>query len=103
MNFEYLAALLLMFFIALFIQQKNHIQLFHSKSEMLVFISFFFVFGVLWDTITIYRGGWIIPVGKTLGFTIGLMPLEDYLFMLISPYFAITIYKLLDSKFQLEK
>jgi len=98
MNFEYFLALLLMFFLALFIHQKNHIQLFSSKSRMLIFISFFFVFGVLWDTITIYRGGWIIPVEKTLGLTIGLIPLEDYLFMLISPYFVITIYKLLDSK-----
>ena len=103
MNFEYLVVLLLMFFITLFIQQKNHIRLFNSKSEMFMFMGFFFVFGVLWDTVTIYRGGWIIPVEKTLGFTIGLMPLEDYLFILVSPCFVIIIYKLLDSKFQSKK
>jgi lycopene cyclase domain-containing protein len=98
MSFEYLAVLLMMFLVALFIHQKNHIQLFHSKIGMVKFIGFFFIFGVLWDTITIYRGGWIIPVDKTLGLTLGLMPLEDYLFMLIGPYLVITIYKLLNSK-----
>ncbi len=102
MNFEYLAALFLMFFISLFIHKKNHIQLFNSKRGMFIFISFFFVFGVLWDTITIYRGGWIIPVEKTLGLTIGLMPLEDYIFMLVSPYFVITIYRFLNYKFHLK-
>jgi len=61
-------------------------------------MGFFFVFGSLWDTFTIYRGGWIIPIEKTLGITIGLMPLEDYLFMLISPYFVITMYKFFTKK-----
>jgi lycopene cyclase domain-containing protein len=100
MNFEYFTALLLMFLFTLFIHLKNNIQLFNSKNKMFLFMGFFFIFGALWDTFTISRGGWIIPVDKTLGMTIGVMPLEDYLFMLISPYFVITIYKFLDSKFK---
>lgn len=99
MNFEYFIALLLMFLFTLFIHLKNNIKLFHSRRGMFMFIGFFFIFGALWDTLTIYRGGWIIPIDKTLGLVIGVMPLEDYLFMLISPYFAITVYKFLDSKF----
>lgn len=67
---------------------------------MFKFILFFFIFGALWDTLAYYKGNWIIPVEKTLGITIGLMPLEDYLFLLISPYFVITIYNFLNSKFQ---
>lgn len=98
MSFEYFTILAFTFFVALFIQKKNHIHLFNSAKARFLFISFFFIFGTLWDTITIYRGGWIIPVEKTLGITIGLMPLEDYLFMLIGPYLVITIYKLIDNK-----
>ena len=98
MSFEYFTILAVTFFVTLFIHQRNHIHLFRSKRDMFKFLSFFFIFGVLWDTFTIYRGGWIIPVEKTLGITIGLMPLEDYLFMLIGPYLVITIYKLIDSK-----
>ena len=99
MSFEYFTILAVTFFVTLFIHKKNNIKLFYSRTAMLKFLAFFFVFGVFWDTITIYRGGWIIPVDKTLGITIGLMPLEDYLFMLIGPYLAITIYRLFNSRF----
>ena len=61
---------------------------------------FFFLFGIVWDSLAILRGHWSFPVDKTLGITIGLMPLEEYLFILIIPYFIITIYKLFDSKFR---
>lgn len=47
-----------------------------------------------------FRGHWVFPTGKNINIFIGLMPFEEYLFILIIPYFIITIYKLVDSKFR---
>ena len=82
------------------IEKSNHIHLYHSRKERLEIVGLFFLVGVVWDTFAIWRGHWVFPAGKTLGITIGLMPLEEYLFILIIPYFVITIYKLIDSKFR---
>jgi lycopene cyclase domain-containing protein len=96
MSFEYLTILLAILFITLIIEKKNRIRLYNSKRERLEITLFFFCFGVIWDTFAIYRGDWSFPVGKNIGITIGLMPLEEYLFVLIIPYFIITVYKLFD-------
>ena len=103
MSLEYLTILLVLFFVTLFLEKKNHIHLYNSKRERFEIVGFFFLFGVMWDSFAIFRGHWSFPVGKTLGITIGLMPLEEYLFILIIPYFIVTIYKLLDSKFRQKK
>lgn len=63
-------------------------------------IGLFFVVGVVWDTFAIWRGHWAFPPGKNVGIVIGLMPLEEYLFILIIPYFVLTVYKVIDSKFR---
>ena len=59
-----------------------------------------FIIGVLWDTFAIWRGHWVFPAGNNLGIVIGLMPIEEYLFILVLPYFILTIYKIIDSKFK---
>ena len=100
MSLEYLTILFILFFVTLFLEKKNRIHLYNSKKERLEIVGFFFLFGVIWDSFAIFRGHWAFPVGKTLGITIGVMPLEEYLFALIIPYFIITIYKLIDSKFR---
>ncbi|MFA6301486.1 MAG: lycopene cyclase domain-containing protein [Candidatus Paceibacterota bacterium] len=98
MSLEYLIILLLIFLFTLFLEKKNHIHLYNSKKERFEIVGFFFLFGIAWDTFAIFRGHWSFPVGKTLGINIGLMPLEEYLFALIIPYFVITVYKLFDSR-----
>jgi len=100
MSFEYFLILLVLFFFALFIEKKNHIHLYKSRRERFEIVTFFFLFGVIWDSFAIFRGHWIFPIEKTLGITIGVMRLEEYLFVLIIPYFILTIYKLFDSKFR---
>ena len=86
--------------IALFLEKKNRIHLYSSQKERFEIVGFFFLFGIIWDTFAIFRGHWAFPLGKTLGITIGLMPIEEYFFALIVPYFIITTYKLIDSKFK---
>lgn len=102
MSFEYITILIIIFLITLLLEKKNHIHLYKSQRERIEIVFFFFLFGIAWDSLAIFRGHWSFPVGKTLGITIGLMPLEEYLFALIIPYFIITIYKLFDSKFRKE-
>jgi len=100
MNLEYLTILLLILFITVILEKANHVHLYHNRKERLEIVGLFFLVGVLWDTFAIWRGHWVFPAGKTFGITIGLMPLEEYLFMLILPYSIITFYKLIDSKFR---
>lgn len=101
--FEYLIILIALLLAALVLEKTHHIHLYHNRKERLEVVGLFFVIGVLWDTFAIWRGHWVFPPGNNLGIVIGLMPLEEYLFALIIPYFVITIYKLVDSKFRRRK
>lgn len=97
---EYLIILVIFFIIALILEKTQHIHLYKSRKERIEITLLFFIIAVAWDSFAIWRGHWVFPVEKTLGITIGLMPLEEYLFALIIPYFIITIYKFADSKFR---
>ena len=103
MSLEYSAILLLLLVVTFILEKSNHIHLYHSRKERLEIVGLFFIIGVIWDTFAIWRGHWFFPADKTLGITIGLMPLEEYFFILIIPYFVITVYKLIDSKFRKNK
>ena len=100
MSLEYLTILGIMLVVTVILEKINHIHLYNTRRERFEIVGLLFIVGVVWDTFAIWRGHWLFPVGKTLGITIGLMPLEEYLFILIIPYFVITIYKLIDSKFK---
>ena len=60
----------------------------------------FFNIGVIWDSFAIWRGHWMFPQGKNLGIVLGLMPLEEYLFIFVIPYFILTVYKIIDAGFR---
>ncbi len=98
--FEYITILIVLFLIVLVLEKTHHIHLFHNRKERLEIVGLFFIIGVLWDTFAIWRGHWVFPPENNLGIVIGLMPLEEYLFILIIPYFILTIYKIIDSKFR---
>ncbi|OGY93831.1 MAG: hypothetical protein A2406_00560 [Candidatus Komeilibacteria bacterium RIFOXYC1_FULL_37_11] len=100
---EYLIILLIVLGITIWLEKTCHLQLFNTKKERVIITLVLFLIGVAWDTFAIYRGHWLFLPEKNLGITIGLMPLEEYLFMLIQPYFIITIYKLVESKLKIKK
>jgi lycopene cyclase domain-containing protein len=102
MSMEYLVILLLLLASAIFIEWKYHIRLYHSRKERIIVTLIFFVIGVLWDHLAIWRGHWNFSGQKLLGITIGLMPLEEYLFILIIPFWILTVYKVLDKKLKKE-
>lgn len=97
---EYLVILIAVFVGCLILEKTQHIQLYKSYRERLEIAGMFFVFGSIWDSYAIWRGHWVFPPEKTLGIVIGLMPIEEYLFMLIIPYGILTVYKYLDSKYR---
>lgn len=101
--FEYLIILVVFLGIAIILEKTQHLHLFHNRTERLEITALFFIIGIFWDTIAIWRGHWVFPAGNNLGIVIGLMPLEEYMFALILPYFIITIYTLVDSKFNKKK
>lgn len=98
--FEYLIILIVLLIATLALEKTHRVQLFHNIKERLRITALFFVIGVIWDTFAIWRGHWAFPIEKNLGIVIGLMPLEEYLFVLIIPYFIITVYKIMDHKFR---
>ena len=95
---EYLLIIIFWFIIVALIHQKSGVKLFKSQKHMLAVYLVILIIGILWDTFAIYRGHWIYQKGM-LGINIGLMPLEDYLFIIIVVYAILVFYKSFDKKF----
>jgi lycopene cyclase domain-containing protein len=102
-HMEYLLILTFWFLAAFVLSLNQKIHLYKSRRERLEIVGFFFVVGVIWESFAIMRGHWIFPPEKTLGIKIGVMPLEEYLFILVVPYGILTFYKFFDSKFRRTK
>lgn len=94
---EYLIIPLILLASAIILEWKYKIRLYSSLKERLLTTLIFFIIGVLWDHFAIYRGHWSFGTGL-IGFKIGLMPIEEYLFILIIPFWVLTIYKVIDKK-----
>jgi len=56
------------------------------------------VIGGLWDTYAILRGYWSFREQFFIGINIGVMPLEEYLFMLIIPFLVLVLYRIVTRK-----
>jgi len=90
---EYLLILIAILLISIFVEHKYHMHLYNSRKERTLIPILFFIIGSLWDTFAIWRGHWNFGGSGLIGIKIGLMPLEEYLFMLIVPYAILTHYK----------
>ncbi len=95
---EYLAILILILLIAIWVEYKNHIHLYHSRKERILVTLNIFVFGMLWDYFAVYRHHWMFPGNGLCGFRIYGLPIEEFGFFLIVPYVALVIYKYWDKK-----
>ena len=105
MPFEYLAILIIVLLVTIFLERVYKVHLYRNRKERIEIAILFFLIGSAWDTFAIWRGHWYFAGGGggLLGIEFGLMSLEEYLFVLILPYFVITLYKLVDSKFRRRK
>lgn len=92
---EYLIILLVFFLVTLFLEFKFHVKLYKNRLERIVIPLIFLFIGTLWDSFAIIRGHWSFQGDGLIGLTIGVMPIEEYLFCLVVPYFIMTSYKVL--------
>lgn len=97
---EYLIILILIFASSLSLNLFYGIRAYDSVKEGIIITLFFLIIGTLWDHFAIYRGHWIFPGTGLLGIKIGLMPLEEYLFTMIIPFWIITTYKFVKKIFK---
>ncbi len=94
----YIFFLSIFFLSALFLEFRFRIHLYRSLKERLIVTFFFFVVGVAWDTYAVTSKHWIFPGDGLIGYHIGVLPLEEYLFILIVPFWILTAYKVWDKK-----
>jgi lycopene cyclase domain-containing protein len=90
---EYLIILISVFLVCALFTWRLKLQLFRSLKEALKVIGSLFIIGTVWDSFSIFRGYWVFNKEFFVGITIGLMPLEEYLFMLVIPFMTLVVYR----------
>ncbi len=95
---EYVSILVLLFLLAFFLHRQYRLKIFRSGKHLIVVWIIFVVVGTVWDHYAIARGHWFFGTEYLLGPKIGLMPIEEFGFILIVPYFCFVIYKLVEKK-----
>ncbi len=93
-RFEYLGILLFWLILAGAIHYYYRLPVFRNVRQAAVTMGFFFIVGIAWDLIGIYRDHWFFQYENLLGITIGRLPIEEMLFVLIVPYFVLVFYNL---------
>lgn len=96
MEIEYLAVLTALLVWAFWVKLKYKVQAYKSIRHCILTVLLFLVVGVAWDHFAIYRGHWAFPGDGILGIHLGLMPLEEYLFLLVVPFWAIVMYRAIE-------
>ncbi|NQV08400.1 lycopene cyclase domain-containing protein [Candidatus Woesearchaeota archaeon] len=89
---EYLIIEIILILITFLIHRHYKIKIFKSKKQMLFFWILVSIGGVIWDNYAVYRGHWLYPGKGTIGVNIGLIPLEDYIFMFLVGYGFLVLY-----------
>ncbi|MEO5635029.1 MAG: lycopene cyclase domain-containing protein [Candidatus Paceibacterota bacterium] len=95
---EYLIILLIILLATIAIEYKYDIHLYHSRKERFIVVLHIFLLGMLWDYFAVYRHHWIFPGDGLIGIRIYGLPIEEFLFFLIVPYFALVVYKFYDQR-----
>jgi len=89
----YLTSVLILLGIGLTIEIIFREHLFHFLKGRIVWALVFLAVGTIWDTYAIPNGHWVFPGNGILGIHVGVIPLEEFLWFLIIPYFCLTVYK----------
>ncbi len=95
---EYLGILLFWFIVSAAIQYRYRIKVYSNVKQMVVTVGFFLMVGITWDIMGVVRGHWMFGFENLTGIKVGVLPLEELLFMLIVPYGILVFYKFFDMK-----
>ena len=91
---EYLIIELVFFIIVFFVHKINKLKIFRSKLQFIVFWLITLICGIFWDNFAVWRGHWYYPGKGIVGFFIGYLPIEDYIFIVLVPYTVLVLYRL---------
>ena len=94
----YLTLLSVCLFVGGGLEFKYKIHLWRSFKERVVFSLILFAILIPMDMYAVAKGIWNFPGDGILGIYLINLPLEEYLFVLIVPYFILTVYKVVDKK-----
>lgn len=98
---EYLIIEIICFLITFRVHKYYKVKLFRTRNQFIIFWFLVIFLGGVWDNFAVYRGHWIYQKG-TIGLNIGLIPIEDYIFMVLVGYAILVMYKvsnkMLDAK-----
>lgn len=97
-DLEYLITLISVFLICIALKLGCKIHLFKSVKEGVLVFGSLFIIGSVWDSFAILRGYWSYGEEFFVGIKIGVMPLEEYLFMLVIPFLTLVIYGIVRKK-----
>ena len=97
---EYSLILLILFVVTLTIHHLFHLTIFKSMfrttGHIILFFGTILLVGIVWDQYAIWRGHWSFGRQYLLGPHIGYMPVEEYGFGIVMPYFGLVVYKLIE-------
>ena len=91
-NYEYLTILLVILILSCVIKDIMQIKLFSSWRNCILVFAILFAVGVSWDYFSTWRGHWVVLEKGKIGIHLGLLPLEEYLFMFIVPFFILVVH-----------
>ncbi len=95
---EYLLVLVSIFLICMAVKLRYKLQIFKSAKEGAFVLGSLFAIGSCLDSFALLRGYWSFEEKFFVGIKIGVMPLEEYLFMLVIPFLTLTIYRMARKK-----
>jgi len=95
---EYLILLISIFLACIALKLGFKLQLFESKKHAAVTLGSLFIIGSILDSFALIRGYWSYQQQFFVGITIGVMPLEEYIFMIVIPFLTIVVYRLATMK-----
>jgi len=91
---EYLFLLVSILLICIIVNLRFKLQIFESSKQAVVVLASLFVIGSVLDSFAVLRGYWSYNEKKNffVRIKIGVLPLEEYLFMIVIPYLTLTIF-----------
>ena len=89
---EYLLVLIFVLLVCAVVKWRLKLVLFNSFKEAFAVTVSLFVIGSVLDSFAVFRGYWNYDNDFLVGVNIGLLPLEEYLFMLVIPFLTLTVY-----------